>query len=132
MASFKFLGLLAIATTAFSFNTEYLNAQIAIGQNKTNTLSPAQQMLLEMQQSNAPAVGGGSMQILRFSQNNVSFAPLEGLDRFLNWRIPENEVITDRQTMGDRIAKFKKQQRQQIIPDGEMFEAINRIYSDPK
>lgn len=129
MASCKFFGLLAIASTVFSLNTEYLNAQIAIGQNKPNNLSPAQQMLLEMQQSNAPAVGGGSMQILRFSQNNVSFAPLEGLDRFLNWRLPENEVVADPQTMGDRIAKFKQQQRQQIIPDGEMFEAINRIYS---
>ncbi|MBD2176482.1 hypothetical protein H6F42_06075 [Pseudanabaena sp. FACHB-1998] len=127
MALFKILGLLAIASSVFSLNTEYLNAQIAIGQNQSKAISPAQQMLLEMQQTNAPAVGGGSMQLLRFSQNNLSFAPLEGLDRFLNWRLPEKEVITDRQTMGDRIANFKKQQRQQIISDGEMFEAINRI-----
>ena len=75
MASFKILGLLAIASTVFSLNADSLTAQVTIGNSSPNALSPAHQMLLEMQQSNAPAVGGGSMQLLRFTDRDVSFAP---------------------------------------------------------
>ncbi|GBO52744.1 hypothetical protein APA_413 [Pseudanabaena sp. lw0831] len=84
-------------------------------------------MLLEMQQSNAPAVGGGSMQLLRFTDRAVSFAPLEGLDRLFNWQVSEEEGIATEKTMGDRVEKFKLNQRQQIVSDSQMFQAINRI-----
>ena len=138
MALLKILGSLAIASTAFSnisltifstvflANVEDLKAQVKINGVQSNGLSPAQQMLVEMRQSNAPAVGGGSMQLFRFTQNNVSFVPLEGLEKFFKWEIPETEVIAE-QTIGDRIQKFKQDQRRQIVSDSHILEAINRI-----
>ena len=127
MASFKILGLFAIASTVFCLNTDSLIAQVAIGNGSSNALSPAHQMLLEMQQSNAPAVGGGSMQFLRFTDKAVSFTPLEGLDRLFNWQVSEKEGFMPEKTMGDRVEKFKLNQRQQIVSDSQMFQAINRI-----
>jgi hypothetical protein len=129
MASFKILGLFAIASTVFSLNTDFLMAQVTIGNGAPNALSPAHQMLLEMQQSNAPTVGGGSMQLLRFTDRAVSFAPLEGLDRLFNWQVSEEEGVTTEKTMGDRVEKFKLNQRQQIVSDSQMLQAINRIKS---
>jgi hypothetical protein len=129
MASLKILGLLAIASTVFSLNTNSLNAQVVIGNSYASTLSPAQQILLEMQQSNAPAIGSGSMQLLRFTDRAVSFAPLEGLDRLFNWQVSEQEVVPSEKTMGDRVEKFKLNQRQQIVSDSQIFQAINRIKS---
>lgn len=127
MASLKVLGLLAIASTVFSLSADYTNAQVAIGGGQSNALSPAHQMLLDMQQSNAPAVGGGSMQLLRFTGTNISFAPLEGLDRLFNWQVTEDDGVMTNQTLGDRVEKFKLNQRQQIVSDSQMFQAINRI-----
>ncbi|MFN5264069.1 MAG: hypothetical protein ACK5EH_17025 [Pseudanabaena sp.] len=129
MASFKVLGLLAIASTVFSLNTDSLTAQVTIGNSSPTALSPAHQMLLEMQQSNAPAVGGGSMQLLRFTDRDVSFAPLEGLDRLFNWQVSEEEGVVPEKTMGDRVEKFKLNQRQQIVSDSKMLQPINRIKS---
>ena len=128
MASFKVLGLFAIAGAAFSLDAASINAQVTIGASQSG-LSPAQQILMDMRQTNAPTVGGGSMQLLRFTENNVSFAPLEGLDRLFNWQPSEDTGTTAEKTLGDRIEEFKLNQRQQIISDGQMFEAINRIKS---
>ena len=130
MASSKIWGLLVISGSVFASNIGYLNAQIQIGGSQSNALSPAQQILVDMQQSNAPAVGGGSMHLLRFTGNNVSFAPLEGLDRLFNWQPSEDTGMTAEKTMGDRVEKFKRNQRQQIVSDSQMFEAINRINSN--
>lgn len=128
MASLKIFGILAaIAGSIFSFNMG-VNAQVNIGKAQSNNLSPAQQILLEMQQTNAPAIGGGSMQLLRFTDRNISFAPLEGLDRLFNWQVSDNSGLLTQKTMGDRVEKFKLDQRRQIVSDSEMFEAINRIY----
>lgn len=127
MASFKILGLLAIAGGIFSLNTECLNAQVSIGGGQSSGLSPAQQILLDMRQTNAPAVGAGSVQLLRFTENNVSFTPLEGLDRLFNWQPSEDTGVTSDRTMGDRVEKFKLAQRRQIVSDSQMFKAINRI-----
>jgi hypothetical protein len=129
MASFKILGFFAIASTVFSLNTDSMTAQVTIGNGSSNALSPAHQMLLEMQQSNAPAVGGGSMQLLRFTDKAVSFTPLEGLDRLFNWQVSAEEGVTTEKTMGDCVEKFKLNQRQQIVSDSQMFQAINRINS---
>jgi hypothetical protein len=134
MVLLKILRSLAIASTAFSTisstvflsNAEDLKAQVKIGASQSNALSPAQQMLVEMRQSNAPAVGGGSMQLFRFTENKMSFVPFEGLEKFFKWDIPETEVISE-QTIGDRIQKFKLEQRRQIVSDSQMLEAINRI-----
>ncbi|WP_055076125.1 hypothetical protein [Pseudanabaena sp. 'Roaring Creek'] len=126
MASLKFVGLLAIAGAMFSLNPDCLKAQVLIGNNQSNATSPAQQMLLDMQQ-NTPAIGGGSMQLLRFTDKNVSFAPLEGLDRLFNWQVTQDDGLMTAQTLGDRVEKFKLKQRQQIISDSQMFAAINRI-----
>ncbi len=128
MASLKILGLLAIAGSVFSINVENLNAQVTIGSGQSSKLSPAQQILLEMQQTNATNIGGGSMQLLRFTDKNVSFAPLEGLDRLFNWQISEDTGITSEKTIGDRVEKFKLAQRRQIVSDSQMFEAMNRMY----
>ncbi|MCA6585534.1 MAG: hypothetical protein IM516_09845 [Pseudanabaena sp. M158S2SP1A06QC] len=128
MASYKILGLLAIASSMFAVNVGETNAQVSIGRGKSNGLSPAQEILIEMQQTNAPAIGGGSMQLLRFTDTNVSFAPLEGLDRLFNWQISDDTSLTSQKTMGDRIAKFKLEQLRQIASDSQMLEAINRIY----
>jgi hypothetical protein len=129
MASFKILGLFAIASAVFCSNTDSLTAQVTIGNGASKALSPAHQMLLEMQQSNAPAVGGGSMQLLRFTDTAVSFTPLEGLDRLFNWQVSEGEGVTTERTMGDCVEKFKLNQRQQIVSDSQMLLAINRIKS---
>jgi hypothetical protein len=126
MSLFKIQYLLAIASSIFLGNAGYLNAQVSFGKGQSNALLPSQQMLLEMQQTNAPIVGGGSMQLFRLTQNNLSFTPLEGLDRFLNWRMPTSEVISN-QTMGDRVERFKVQQRRQIISDSQILSAINRL-----
>ena len=75
MSSSKVLGLLAIACAAFFLDAASINAQVTIGDSRSSGLSPAQQILMDMRQTNAPAVGGGSMQLLRFTENNVSFAP---------------------------------------------------------
>jgi len=128
MASYKILGLLAIASSMFAVNVGETNAQVSIARGRANKLSPAQEILLEMQQTNAPAVGGGSMQLLRFTDTNVSFAPLEGLDRLFNWQISDDTSLTSQKTMGDHIAKFKLEQRRKIASDSQMLEAINRIY----
>jgi hypothetical protein len=128
MASFKVLGLFAIAGAAFSLDAASINAQVTIGASQSG-MSPAQQILMDMRQTNAPTVGGGSMQLLRFTENNVSFAPLEGLDRLFNWQPSEDTGTTAEKTLGDRIEEFKLNQRQQIISDSQMFEAINRIKS---
>lgn len=127
MITHKFLGLFAIASGVFALNPASLNAQIAIGNAQSNQLSPAQQILQDMQQSNAPAVGGGSMQILRFTGAEVSLAPLEGLDRLFNWEINEDSGITSEKTLGDRVEEFKLNQRQRIVSDSEIFNAIDRI-----
>ena len=134
MALLKILRSLAIVSTAFSTisstvflaNTECLKAQVKIGVVQSNPLSPAQQMLVEMRQSNAPAVGGGSMQLFTFTQNKVSFVPFEGLEKFFKWETSETEVISEK-TIGDRIQKFKLDQRRQIVSDSQMLAAINRI-----
>ncbi len=128
MASYKILGLLAIASSMIACNVGETNAQVSIGGGRSNNLSPAQEILLEMQQTNAPAVGGGSMQLLRFTDTNVSFAPLEGLDRLFNWQTSEDTGLPSEKTMGDRVEKFKLDQRRQIISNSQMLEAINRIY----
>ncbi|MDG3495371.1 MULTISPECIES: hypothetical protein [Pseudanabaena] len=127
MASLKFVGLLAIAGAIFSLNLDCLKAQVLIGNNQSNATSPAQQMLLDMQQNSTPAIGGGSMQLLRFTDKNVSFAPLEGLDRLFNWQVTRDDGVMTTQTLGDRVEKFKLKQRQQIISDSQMFAAINRM-----
>ncbi|MBD2187483.1 hypothetical protein [Pseudanabaena mucicola] len=127
MITCKFLGLFAIASGVFALNPASLNAQIAIGNAQSNQLSPAQQILQDMQQSNAPAVGGGSMQILRFTGAEVSLAPLEGLDRLFNWEIKEESGITSEKTLGDRVEEFKLNQRQRIVSDSEIFNAIDRL-----
>jgi hypothetical protein len=126
MSLFKIQYLLAIASSIFLGNAGYLNAQVSFSKGQSNAILPSQQMLLEMQQTNAPIVGGGSMQLFRLTQNNLSFAPLEGLDSFLNWRMPTNKVISN-QTMGDRVERFKVQQRRQIVSDSHIFAVINRI-----
>ena len=128
MASLKTLGLCAIAGSVFSVNVANLNAQVTIGNGQSGSLSPAQQILLETQQTNAPAIGSGSMQLLRFTDKNVSFAPLEGLDRLLNWQVSQNAGIATEKTMGDRVEQFKRDQRRQIVSERQIFEAINRIY----
>lgn len=127
MASFKVLGLLTISCAAFSINAPSLNAQVTIGASQPSGLSPAQQILMDMRQTNAPTVGGGSMQLLRFTENNVSFAPLEGLDRLFNWQTSEDTGTTAEKTLGDRVEEFKLIQRQQIVSDSQIFEAISRI-----
>jgi hypothetical protein len=127
MASFKVLGLLTISCAAFSINAPSLKAQVTIGASQPSGLSPAQQILMDMRQTNAPAVGGGSMQLLRFTENNVSFAPLEGLDRLFNWQTSEDTGTTAEKTLGDRVEEFKLVQRQQIVSDSQIFEAISRI-----
>ncbi len=126
MASFKIFGLLAFIGGVFSVDTGYLNAQVSIGSGQSNGLSPAQQILLDMQQTNAPSIGGGSMQFFRFTEKNVTFTPLEGLDRLFNWQPPKAGVTSD-QTMGDRVEKFKLAQRRQIVSDSQMLKNINRI-----
>lgn len=127
MASFKVLGLLTISCAAFSINAPSLNAQVTIGASQPSGLSPAQQILMDMRQTNAPTVGGGSMQLLRFTENNVTFAPLEGLDRLFNWQTSEDTGTTAEKTLGDRVEEFKLIQRQQIVSDSQIFEAISRI-----
>lgn len=132
MTSPKIWGFLAIAGCLMSASFESANAQINIGSTSSQTaISPSHQMLLDMQ-TNAPAVGGGSMQLLRFTDKNVSFVPLEGLNNFFNWQLPqgekaEEEATTGDRTIGDRIENFKQAQRRQIISDSQMFEAMNRI-----
>jgi len=126
MASFKIFGLLAFIGGVLSINTGYLNAQVSIGSSQSNGLSPAQQILLDMQQTNAPSIGGGSLQLFRFTDKNVAFTPLEGLDRLFNWQPPKAGVASD-QTMGDRVEKFKLAQRRQIVSDSQMLKNINRI-----
>jgi hypothetical protein len=124
----KFLGLFAIASGIFALSPASLNAQIAIGNAQSNQLSPAQQILQDMQQSNAPAVGGGSMQILRFTGAEVSLAPLEGLDRLFNWEINNEESgLISEKSLGDRVEEFKLNQRQRIVSDSEIFNAIDRL-----
>jgi len=127
MASFKVLGLLTISCAAFSINAPSLKAQVTIGASQPSGLSPAQQILMDMRQTNAPTVGGGSMQLLRFTENNVTFAPLEGLDRLFNWQTSEDTGTTAEKTLGDRVEEFKLIQRQQIVSDSQIFEAISRI-----
>ncbi|WP_434686205.1 hypothetical protein [Pseudanabaena minima] len=127
MASFKVLGLLTISCAAFSINAPSLKAQVTIGASQPSGLSPAQQILMDMRQTNAPNVGGGSMQLLRFTENNVTFAPLEGLDRLFNWQTSEDTGTTAEKTLGDRVEEFKLIQRQQIVSDSQIFEAISRI-----
>lgn len=127
MASLKIFGLLAFIGGVFSINTGYLNAQVSIGNGgQSNGLSPAQQILLDMQQTNTSSIGGGSMQLFRFTDKNVAFTPLEGLDRLFNWQ-PPAAGVTSEQTMGDRVAKFKLDQRRQIGSDSPMLKNINRI-----
>lgn len=127
MASFKGWILFAISSSIFSINIECLNAQVLTNGNQSNTLTPAQQILSDMRQSNAPALGGSSMQILRFTGNNLSFAPLEGLDRLFNWQISRDGGFASDKTMGDRVEQFKLAQRQQIVSDSKVLEVINRI-----
>ncbi len=126
MASSKILGLFTIAITVFSLSTGYANAQVAIGGGESNALSLSQQMLLEMQQRGASVIGGPSMQLLKFTGENVSFEPLEGLDRLFNGQTKEAGVMTT-QTFGDRVEQFKLSQRQQIVSDSQIFQVINRI-----
>ena len=114
------------AVTINFVNVDIANAQMAIGQQKSQSLSPAQQMMMEMQQGNAPQVGGGSMQILKFSANQLSFAPLDGINRVLNWRTNENPP-KPKQNLSNLAEHFKQKQRQQIIADGEILRAINRL-----
>lgn len=128
MASYKIWGMLAIVGSMFSVNVGVLHAQVSIGGGQANNLTPAQQILRDMQQTNAPAIGGGSMQLLRFTDTNVSFAPLEGLDRLFNWQISDDTGLPSEKTIGDRVAKFKMEQRRQIVSDSKMLAAINRIY----
>jgi len=128
MASFKVLGLLTISSISSLFvGVVNIKAQVTIDAGQPSDLSPAQQILMDMRQTNAPAVGGGSMQLLRFAENNVSFAPLEGLDRLFNWQPSEDTGTTAEKTLSDRVEKFKLTQRQQIVSDSQMFEAIKRI-----
>ncbi|MFM7602161.1 MAG: hypothetical protein ACKO7R_13345 [Pseudanabaena sp.] len=127
MASFKVLGLLTISCAAFFINASSLKAQVTIGARQPSDLSPAQQILMDMRQTNASAVGGGSIQLLRFTENNVSFAPLEGLDRLFNWQTSEDTETTAEKTLGDRVEEFKLFQRQLIVSDSQIFEAISRI-----
>ena len=66
------------------------------------------------------------MQLLKFTGENVSFEPLEGLDRLFNGQTKEAGVMTT-QTFGDRVEQFKLSQRQQIVSDSQIFQVINRI-----
>ncbi len=127
MVSFKVFGLLAIASTIFCLNIGSLKAQVLIKTGESNALSLSHQTLIEMQQTNAPTVGGGSMQLLRFTNKNVSFTPLEGLDRLFNWQITEDKGFMSNQTLGDRVEQFKLNQRQQIVSDSKILEAMHRI-----
>ena len=111
---------------AISMNVNPIKAQVAIGSQKSSALSPAHQMMLEMQQGNAPNIGGGSMQILRFSQNNLSFAPLDGIDRVLNWRVKEEGLKTE-QNFGHLVDDFKREQMKQVGADSNILQAINRL-----
>ena len=124
MASLKVLGLLAIAGAVFSLNINSLNAQVSIGQS--NGLSPAQEILKDMRQTNAPALGVGGVQLLRFT-DSLSFTPLEGLDRIFNWQLSQDQGATSPPTLGDRVEQFKLEQRRRIVSDSEIFETINRI-----
>ncbi len=132
MTAPKIWGFLAIAGCSMLASFESATAQINIGNTPSlSAISPSHQMLLDMQ-TNAPAVGGGSMQLFRFTDKNVSFVPLEGLNDFFNWQLPQGEEVANSQVVGDRtisdrIENFKQAQRRQIISDGQMFEAINRI-----
>ena len=132
MTSSKIWGFLAIAGCVMSASFESATAQINIGSTPSQSaLSTSHQMLLDMQ-TNAPAVGGGSMQLFRFTDKNVSFVPLEGLNDFFNWRLPQGEEVAEEatvgdRTIGDRIENFKQAQRRQIVSDSQIFEAINRI-----
>jgi hypothetical protein len=127
MASYKILSLFAIASTVFSLSTGYANAQVAIGGSQSNALSLSHQMLLDMQQSGASVVGGPSMQLLKFTNKNVSFEPLDGLDRLFNWQPTKEAGVMTTQTLGDRVEQFKSSQRQQIVSDSQIFQAINQI-----
>ncbi|PZV12243.1 MAG: hypothetical protein DCF20_17835 [Pseudanabaena sp.] len=130
MASFKSLGLLAISCAAFSLNATSINAQVNISNSKSSGLSPAQQMLVDMRQTNAPAVGAGSMQLFRVTDKNVSFVPLEGIDRLFNWQPSTDKGVSADKTMGDRVEQFKSDQRQQVASGSEMFQVMNRINSN--
>jgi hypothetical protein len=109
-----------------TFNADIANAQMTISHSKQQSLSPAQQMMMETQQGSAPQVGGGSMHILRFSANQLSFAPLDGINRVLNWRTNEDS-LKPKQNLGSLVDQFKQQQKQRVIADGEIFRAINRL-----
>ncbi|MEI6062958.1 MAG: hypothetical protein WCQ26_00050 [Pseudanabaena sp. ELA748] len=126
MASLKVLSLFAIAGSVFSLNINSLNAQMSVGGGQTNDLSPAQEILKDMRQTNAPAIGVGGVQLLRFT-DSLSFTPLEGLDRVFNWQPSQDKDASSAQTLGDRVEQFKLEQRRRIVSDSEIFEVINRI-----
>jgi hypothetical protein len=109
-------------------NIDQVQAQSMIGNQRSAALSPAHQMLLDAQQSNAPSIGAGSMQLLRFSQNSLSFAPLEGINKFLKWQITDDaDAISSQPTFADCIDKFKQEQRDRLGAVSKMQEAINRL-----
>jgi len=128
MNSFKVLSLLAIAGSVFTLNISSLNAQVSIGDGQSGGLSPAQEILKDMRQTNAPDLGVGGVQLLRLTEKSFSFAPLEGLDRVLNWQPNNDQANNTVQTLGDRVEQFKLEQRRQIVSDSHVFEVINRIY----
>ncbi|MDX2253975.1 MAG: hypothetical protein NW214_00510 [Pseudanabaenaceae cyanobacterium bins.39] len=120
------MGALSLFAVNFAVNVDQAQSQTFTTNRSSQALSPAHQMLLDAQQSNAPAVGGGSMQLLRFSQNSLSFAPLEGIDRFLRWEITEG-ATAPQATFKDCIDKFKQEQRERIGAVSKMQEAINQL-----
>ncbi|MFN7717271.1 MAG: hypothetical protein ACK5QS_17630 [Pseudanabaenaceae cyanobacterium] len=79
----------------------------------SNDRSLSQQSLQEMQQ-NISTAGSGSMQMIRFG-SQVSFPPLEGVQRILNWQVQSgaNSAVTQDQQLSQAFHQFKQLQATQ-------------------
>ncbi len=89
--------------------------QISVGGSSapgtvSNDKSLSQQTLQEMQQ-NISTAGSGSMQMIRFG-NEVSFPPLEGVQRLLNWQLQAggSSAVTQDQQLSQALKQFKDSQ----------------------
>ncbi len=79
----------------------------------SNDKSLSQQSLQEMQQ-NISTAGSGSMQMIRFG-SQVSFPPLEGVQRILNWQVQSgtSNAVTQDQQLSQAFHQFKQLQATQ-------------------
>ncbi|MEI6429287.1 MAG: hypothetical protein WCO45_13035 [Pseudanabaena sp. ELA607] len=95
-----------------------VQGQISVGGESvpgtvSNGKSLSQQSLQEMQQ-NISTAGSGSMQMIRFG-SQVSFPPLEGVQRILNWQLqaPVSNATSQDEQLSQAFSQFKQLQSTQ-------------------